>query len=75
MRQERRITRASLASNEAKLKRDPHDDGTRDRVETLRAQYRALALEDHIREAVAQAPPLTNEQREKLALLLRGSAA
>jgi hypothetical protein len=30
-------------------------------------------LEDHIRRVVDAAPPLTAEQREKLALLLRGS--
>ena len=46
----------------------------------LAAVYGALAedrrveqLEDHIRRVVDAAPPLTAEQRDKLALLLRGS--
>ena len=33
----------------------------------------AKHLEDHIRRLVDAAPPLTGEQRDKLALLLRGS--
>jgi hypothetical protein len=34
---------------------------------------RVKQLEDHIRRVVDAAPPLTAEQRDKLALLLRGS--
>ncbi len=33
------------------------------------------AVERRIRELVDSAPPLTDEQRDRLALLLRGSAA
>ncbi len=33
------------------------------------------AVERRIRELVNSAPPLTDEQRDRLALLLRGSAA
>jgi hypothetical protein len=40
-------------------------DATRD--------LRAASLEQYIRQVVAEAPPLTNEQREKLAMLLHGS--
>ena len=36
---------------------------------------RAEQLEDHIRRVVEAAPPLTAEQRDRLALLLRGSRA
>lgn len=34
---------------------------------------RALQLADHIRTVVAAAPPLTTEQRDRLAVLLRGA--
>lgn len=43
-------------------------------AEGVAAASRALTeakLERHIREAVAAAPPLTDEQRERLAALLR----
>ena len=40
-----------------------------------RAELRALKLEDHVRRVLAEAPPLTDEQREKIAQLLRVSAA
>jgi hypothetical protein len=39
-----------------------------------RRNMRAERLADHIAKVVAQAPPLSNEQREKLAQLLRGGA-
>lgn len=48
----------------------------------LQAAYRSLAevrlaehLEDHVRRVVDAAPPLTSEQRDELALLLRGPAS
>ncbi len=74
MRAERRTLRAALASEEARLKRRPNDPDVRARVDELRAEYRALALEDHIREVVDAAPPLSQRQREALAVLLRPSA-
>ncbi len=37
-----------------------------------RRNMRAERLADHIAKVIAAAPPLSNEQREKLALLLRG---
>ena len=40
-----------------------------------RRNLRAERLAEYIRETVAAAPPFTNEQREKLAVLLRGGAA
>jgi hypothetical protein len=36
---------------------------------------RAERLADHIARVVAAAPPLTNEQRDRLSLLLRGGDA
>jgi hypothetical protein len=36
---------------------------------------RVAAVERRIKELVDSAPPLTDEQRDRLALLLRGSAA
>ncbi len=74
MRAERRTVRANLASEEARLKRRPGDPAVRDRVDQLRAEYRALALEDHIREVVDACPPLSQSQKDRLALLLQGAA-
>ena len=39
-----------------------------------RQNLRAARLEDYIRRTVDQAPPLTAEQRERIAALLRPSA-
>ena len=39
-----------------------------------RHQLRVAKLEDHIAKVVAEAPPLTDEQRDRLAVLLRGGA-
>lgn len=72
MREERRIARANLASAEAAARRVPSDPTARARVDQLRSEYRALALEDHIVECVSTAPPLSHAQRDRLALLLRG---
>lgn len=41
-----------------------------------RRNLRALRLEDHVRQVVAEAPPLTTEQRARIAALLKvGGAA
>jgi hypothetical protein len=40
-----------------------------------RERLRAARFEERVRQLVDSAPPLTNEQRDRLALLLRGSAA
>lgn len=40
-----------------------------------RQALKAARLADHIRRTVAEAPPLTAEQRDRLALLLRGDVA
>jgi hypothetical protein len=41
-----------------------------ERIDEARADLAATTLEDHIRRVVDAAPPLTPEQRERLALLL-----
>lgn len=41
-------------------------------LERARRDLRAARLEDYIKRTVAVAPPLTSEQRDRLALLLRG---
>lgn len=43
--------------------------------EDLARDYAAAKLADYIKHVVDAAPPLTDEQRERLALLLRPSAA
>lgn len=40
-----------------------------------RRNLREAKLAEHIAKAVAEAPPLTDEQRDRLATLLRGDAA
>ena len=60
-------TRSQIART---LKADPTAD-----VTELRSQLKAERLAEHIRQVVTTAPPLTEEQRHKLAVLLRGSAA
>lgn len=48
-------------------RRDPDAD-----VTELRRQLKAERLEDYIKRTVDAAPPLTADQRDRLALLLRG---
>jgi hypothetical protein len=43
-------------------------------LERARREHRFRAAEQRIRKIVDGAPPLTAEQRERLALLLRGGA-
>lgn len=63
--------RASLASAHATLKRNPDDPQAQAAVERLDREYRALSLEEHIAAVVDALPPLTSEQRGRLAALLR----
>lgn len=51
-------------------RRDPQADTTE-----LQRQLKAERLEDHIKRIVDAAPPLTTEQRHRLAMLLRGGGA
>ncbi len=43
-------------------------------VAAARAEFKALKLEDYIRQLVDSAPRLSDEQRDRLALLLRPTA-
>jgi hypothetical protein len=49
--------------------------GRHDEAVEARRDLAAAVLEDHIKRTVDAAPPLTTEQRSRLALLLRGTAA
>lgn len=44
-------------------------------TESVARELAEAQLEDYIRKVVDQAPPLTDEQRARLSLLLRGTAA
>ena len=57
----------------AALSRDraPDDPDLQD----ARRDLRASMLAAHVAKVVAQAPPLTAEQRDRLAILLRGGAS
>lgn len=49
--------------------------GTPEAVTTARRDHAAAKLRAYVAETIATAPPLTNEQREAVAALLRGGAA
>lgn len=38
-------------------------------------KLRAMRLEEHVAKVVAESPPLTDEQRDRIAAILRGGAA
>lgn len=61
--------RAKLASLSRSRKPDDPD------LTEARRNLRALRLEEHVREILAKAPPLTDEQRDRIAGLLRAGAA
>lgn len=62
-------TRRTLAAKVGGIERKcgPHDP----RLPELRRDLRATELAEHVRRIVDQAPPLTNEQRNRIAALLR----
>lgn len=65
--------RAAIARAAQARKRRPDDPDAAARVEQLRAEYKAQRLEAWIQELVALAPPLTQEQRDRLSFLLNGA--
>lgn len=67
--------RAAIARGEQRLKRRPGDPQIRREVDGLRAQYATAKLADFIAKVVNAAPPLTAEQRNRLAVLLRPNEA
>lgn len=48
--------------------------GTPEDVDEARRDFTAAKLADYIKRTVDQAPPLTDEQRERIAALLRPTA-
>lgn len=73
--QETLRARAQLASTAARAARRPGDVDIAREVEEARRDYRFVAASDYIRHIVDQAPPLSADQRGRLALLLRGSGS
>lgn len=67
--------RAAIARLDKHLRRHPDDAEARAEIARLRREHAAVRLEDYIRKVVDQAPPLTAEQRDRLSVLLRGTAA
>ena len=63
-----RVLCANIAAEHRKKDRDP------ERIDHLRRQLREEQLAEHIRRVVDQAPPLTAEQKTRLAALLTGAA-
>ena len=63
-----RSQRARIAALKRHRGNEPH-------VEQLQQDYRVGRLADHIRELVDTAPPLSEGQRARLSILLRGDAA
>lgn len=68
--QERRQARAQLASKAAKAAQHPHDPTKLRAVDDARRDYRFVAATDYVRQLVDSAPPLTLEQRARIASLL-----
>jgi hypothetical protein len=68
----RGTVRTAKAATIAAIERHngPHDP----RLPDLQRDLRAAELEEHIRQLVDAAPPLTSEQRQRLAGLLTGGA-
>ena len=64
-------TRTRIAGVVGAIER--HHGGNDPRLPDLRRELRTLSLEEHIQRVVDEAPPLTPAQRDRLALLLRGS--
>lgn len=64
---------AHLRGRIAGLSRDRSPDDPE--LLDARRNLRATMLRDHVQKVLAEAPPLTQEQRDRVAALLRGGAA
>jgi hypothetical protein len=62
-----RSERARIAGMSSRPNRPPDDP----ELIAARRSLRALRLEEHVQEVLAGAPPLSDEQRERIAALLR----
>lgn len=63
-------SRARMASAAARVARRPEDPEALAAAQDARRDYFAVALEDYIKRTVDAAPPLTEEQRARIAALL-----
>ena len=68
-------SRARMASAAARAARRPNDSDALTAARDARRDYFAVALEDHVRRTVDAAPPLTEDQRERIVALLNPAAA
>jgi hypothetical protein len=73
MRPERRKAHAGLVVATREAPRHPDDPSTLAALVDRQREYKQVALEDYVRDAVASWPPLTDEQKSKIAVLLRGT--
>jgi hypothetical protein len=64
------VTRAAIARTEKLLRLKPGDPELTQYLAELRANYTEHKLADYITKVVGAAPPLTAEQRDRLAALL-----
>ena len=63
-------SRAEIARAALKRKRNPEDPGAARELEKLRSDYRTARAAEYIAKTVEASPPLSNEQRRRLAVLL-----
>ncbi len=74
--EQRLRARSRVGNLSKKAKQRPDDPAVLAELQQARRDYAAAALEAHIKALVDSAPPLTPEQRDRLAVLLApGSAA
>jgi len=64
----------SAQARAAAMKRHAPDSPDSPVTARLQTEFRAQRLAEHIKKIVDAAPPLTPEQRDRLALLLRGTS-
>ena len=62
---------AQLRAGIARAERDSRRTGDPSQSVAARREYAAAKIEDYVRRTVDAAPPLTDEQRSRLATLLR----
>lgn len=64
--------RAAIACKAKQCKMYPLDDGYREELSRLRADYAEANIEAHVNAVVASSPPLSPEQQQRLRTLLGG---
>jgi hypothetical protein len=65
------VLRALIASKARTRNRRPHDPVAHEEFECARREYKAARITQHIEKLVAEAPPLTTAQRDRLRQVLR----